>query len=733
VVGCFGLGHVGKGHGQRGPGTTSTSIVSTGRITEGTVPAAEPVASARHHHALDGADGDLSSARIPSCSGPAGRGCGPTLHGMATATARRTRRIGVKLAAISLSFLVPLALTTYFFIGETTYKIDFAGAELVGVAYLRPVGRMMVDVQRHDRAVRAGDADQAARVAELIEADLRDVAAVDAEFGRDLATGDAAMSASGRGGSTVDRIRSTWQAVRVAGNGSEAARLHRELLDAVGGLAAQVGDTSKLILDPDLDTYYIMDALLLRMPALVLAVNEVDAATDRTTGDQVGLAAAARAATLMRFHTDGLEVDVTTAVQRTTEFSKNRDLGSVLQPLVAVAAERGRALADAATAPTESGGAVRVDSGPTLDAYSALWPALLDQEQRMLQTRQDGDIGRRRVALGLVGLSVGVSLVLTSLLARSMSRNIQAVASGAEAIAGGALDTRVNVRARDEIGAMATSFNEMAASLEALVTQVVSASNDVSAAATQLSSAADQLAATTTEQSAAVTEATATAEELARASVSIADTVGLVAEQTNETHAQLERADLEMTASSERTLALSARAEEIGSIVVLINELAEQTNLLALNAAIEAARAGDAGRGFAVVADEVRRLAERSKASSADIAAIVGGVQQETAATVLAMEQGAKRLRAGRELLSSTAEGSAQIRLTTQQQRSATGQVVETMGQLSEASRQVSSTATEIASASAALSRLADHLLTTASRAGTTANDAPAPLAAPID
>ena len=150
-------------------------------------------------------------------------------------------------------------------------------------------------------------------------------------------------------------------------------------------------------------------------------------------------------------------------------------------------------------------------------------------------------------------------------------------------------------------------------------------------------------------------------------------------------------------------MALAERVSEIGAILALINEIADQTNLLALNAAIEAARAGEDGRGFAVVADEVRRLAERSKSSAADIAEIVEGIQEETNATVMAMEKGAKQMQAGLACSTAVADGTAQVRLTTQQQRSATSQVVETMEQLSDASRQVSATANQIAAASATL------------------------------
>jgi methyl-accepting chemotaxis protein len=236
--------------------------------------------------------------------------------------------------------------------------------------------------------------------------------------------------------------------------------------------------------------------------------------------------------------------------------------------------------------------------------------------------------------------------------------------------------------------------------------------------ADQLSTAVQLLAATTADQSSGVAETSATMEELARAAASIAETVDHVAGQAGTTRDNLEQAQFDIRASGERTLALADRVGEVGVTIALINEIADQTNLLALNAAIEAARAGDGGRGFAVVADEVRRLAERSKASAADIAKVIEGAQSESNATVVNMEHSARQMQEGLSLLGEVADATARVRLTTQQQRSATEQVVVTMAQISSSSGQVSATAQQIATSADRLASLAADLEQTAAPAG---------------
>ena len=235
---------------------------------------------------------------------------------------------------------------------------------------------------------------------------------------------------------------------------------------------------------------------------------------------------------------------------------------------------------------------------------------------------------QRRRAVVVLALGVLVVAVTSVGLARRTSRPVRRLSEVSRRVAGGDLSARVLPEGPSELVELGESFNAMLTTSQQLIDQVAAAGLDVKSAAAQLSASSEELASTTTQQSAAVTEATATTEELARASSAIADTVDEIARQTAETRENLEHAEADITVSSERTLALAGRVNDIDKLLDLINEIADQTNLLALNAAIEAARAGENGLGFAVVADEVRRLAERSKTSAGDIASIVAAVQR---------------------------------------------------------------------------------------------------------
>ncbi|MGZ5444125.1 MAG: methyl-accepting chemotaxis protein [Thermoanaerobaculia bacterium] len=115
------------------------------------------------------------------------------------------------------------------------------------------------------------------------------------------------------------------------------------------------------------------------------------------------------------------------------------------------------------------------------------------------------------------------------------------------------------------------------------------------------------------------------------------DAVQRTVEGINVTH--------ELTVSTAKTMdELQRSVGEISRILNVIEEVANQTNLLSLNAAIIAAQAGEHGAGFTVVSDEIRQLAERTRGSTKEIAAIIKAVQSGSRAAVAKMHEGVTRV-----------------------------------------------------------------------------------------
>lgn len=281
-------------------------------------------------------------------------------------------------------------------------------------------------------------------------------------------------------------------------------------------------------------------------------------------------------------------------------------------------------------------------------------------------------------------------------------------------------------------------FSKVVETLRTFVREINEAALRLSSSANEVLAASTQHESSSTEQAAAIHETTATMEELKHASAQIAENAGAVARVAEETLNSarsgrgaiaefieaMQRIRADGLAVSESITKLLRRVERIGTVVEVIDEIADRSDLLALNAALEGSRAGEAGKGFSIVAAEMRRLAENVLDSTKEIKNLIAEIREATTAAAAAADASRTATEQGERLgsvaansvegilsgVQETSDAARVINLATQQQRTATEQVVASMGEIEEVTRQTTLASKTATAAAAELTQLASRL-----------------------
>ncbi|MBT9550987.1 MAG: CZB domain-containing protein [Hydrogenophaga sp.] len=533
----------------------------------------------------------------------------------------RQLRFPGKMALISVAFLLPLAWLLMGFLAGEREDLEFVAQERQGVAYNQAVYRLLdaSDQWRYAARTQAyGDA--GVDVAAARQAFDERMASL-----RQLSQPHNAPWALDPLWTRIDQDLAAVQNVSKA-NPADIYGAMTGLSRSISALLAQVTDRSGLALDPEMSSYYLMSATLMRGPDII-----------RGTSELRGLAGGALRAGRIEPEQAVRMAELRSIVAH--EMGKARDDLGKVQGAEPVLAQDLVLEAPGATAAFIQSLDRLFPSGATTVQGDA--KALIDQANQTLATQYrqvDANLGVLEQLLGQranrlqtqlwINLSVtAIGLLLAVFLAmgfyRSMFGGFKALRRHLLAISMGDLRANINGKGHDEVSDLLREVGYMQASLRETVQQVQGASDSVVQASMEIAAGTRDLASRTEAAAAALEESSAALEETTSSVEHTAESARQASHIAVDNAQVAERGGAVMTQVVETMERIQSSSRKINDIIGVIDGIAFQTNILALNAAVEAARAGEQGRGFAVVAGEVRSLAQRSAQAAKEIKALI--------------------------------------------------------------------------------------------------------------
>lgn len=382
-------------------------------------------------------------------------------------------KVSLKLTLISVAFVIPILVLLYFLTSEQNIRIDFAQKEIYGDEYLRPLKGLMELAPDYKHLNHIQSSNSAARQVESkIDGLFEEIESTENKLGEHLFTKE-----------KLDELKSVWATLKK--NPGEAEK-GKEFISSIRGMISYVGDKSNLILDPDLDSYYIMDAALLKLPEnmdllyqILTYGNDIVLKGNLTPEEKTELIVKTG---LLKSNTDALNTGVNVAFDNNPAQNLRGSLTGGLTTTLNGVNNFLRLLNEKilyTETITVSSPEFEAAAREALKANFDFWDAAVADLDGLLQARIDGFNNSKYFTLGSVAVVLVLSLGFVFYITKNITTSILTLANSAKQFSEGKNNIRVNVDSKDEVGMLASVFNEMIVKINESIQVVKKEKEDV--------------------------------------------------------------------------------------------------------------------------------------------------------------------------------------------------------------------------------------------------------------